>query len=151
MKTKTLSFGAEMKRKMVRVLGVVLCAILFTGCTVSSNPNEEYYELSTALTKLSRAVDGVVAYGELAEDTPEDKILEMAVEENMDLLEPFEDYVVHVYREGENSSVLVCTSDGKEALLEDAGCSGKLDRHAWQESPRPPCGSGLELSAICNQ
>lgn len=47
--------------------------------------------------------------------------------------------------------VLVCTRDGTHALLEDAGCTGKLDRKRWQESPSAPCQPTLQIAAVCKR
>ena len=74
-------------------------------------------------------------------------VLSAATEHDRSLLGPFRTYELFVRVEGRNSSVLVCTGNKARALLEDAGCSARVDGQLWREGFL--CGFTLDLSSVC--
>jgi len=103
--------------------------------------------LASALTKVARAVDVSVANDPSVATMRGEEIVRAATQHDPSLLEPFGRVSVVARVEGRNSSVLVCTADGRVALMEDAGCSPQSDSHLWNADL--PCGFTLDLAAVC--
>lgn len=134
---------------MTRVfnLALTLSVVLLASC--ATQPNEqEMNHLASALTKLSAAVDVTVRYRAPAESLSESELLLAATAQNPQLMKPFEGMKVRVLRRGRDSAVLVCQADGK-ALLEDAGCTAKLDLHRWSATGSDRCEFTLDVSKVC--
>lgn len=133
-----------------RILTVVLPVLLFVGCaSVITDENEKMYILASALTKLSSAVESTVRYKSPPEATSDDGLLAMATRHDPQLLTPFAPYQLKVLREERHAIVLVCTRDGKKALLEDAGCTAKFDVYLWQMTPPKSCAFTLSVQEVC--
>lgn len=105
--------------------------------------------LAASLTHLSTAVEGYVRYKTLPPDIREDELLNLVNQDNNQLLEPFGDYKLRVLIQDKHAIVLVCTKDGKQGLLEDAGCTAPLDRHLWEATPKAPCEFTLKAREVC--
>jgi hypothetical protein len=134
---------------MTRVfnLALTLSVVLLTSC--ATQPNEqEMNHLASALTKLSAAVDVTVRYRAPAETLSESELLLAATAQTPQLMKPFEGMTVRVLRRGRDSAVLVCQADGK-ALLEDAGCTAKLDVHRWSATGSDRCEFTLDINKVC--
>ena len=58
----------------------------------------------------------------------------MATAHDPGLLDPFSEYMLKAVSQNNHAIVLVCTNDGMKALLEDAGCTSKMDMHWWKRS-----------------
>jgi hypothetical protein len=104
-------------------------------------------QLGSALTKLSKAVEYTVRYTNPPEGLSDQELLTRATQEDPTLLEPFKGFTVRVLRQDRHAIVLVCTLDRQRALLEDAGCTAKLDKHSWEENQR--CEFTLSVSTVC--
>jgi hypothetical protein len=131
---------------------IPICLILFLsiGCTHSIAGNtEDMLTLGSALTKLSSAVESTVRYKNPPAGISDSELLVLATSHDPRILKPFSDYTLRVLNQNSHAIVLVCTKDGKYALLEDAGCSTKLDRHWWQEQPDKACDFSLDIASIC--
>ena len=107
------------------------------------------YSLSSSLTKLSAAVESTVRYKNPPKGISDSELLTLATKHDPKLLEPFKDYKVRVSRKDKHALVLVCDKKGKQGLLEDAGCSGAMDKHLWQSSSS--CKFTLNLDEICKK
>jgi hypothetical protein len=130
--------------------GVVtmMMSSLLTAC--ASTPNERDMNFTaSALTKLSAAVDVTVRFNRSSENLSDSELLRLSASDDQSLLIPFEHYTVRVLRSGLRSVVLVCEHDGGKALLEDAGCTAKLDRYHWQTVPVTACNFTLDVIAVC--
>ena len=139
-----------MKRIEFWIFFLLLLFPLF-GCLPShANEEEQYYQLATSLSKLSKAVEAVVAFDDPPAGTSGEELLALATAHDPSLLTPFTGYSVQAVRQGEHASVMVCTDDRDKALLEDAGCSAALDRHAWKNKPLPPCEPAVDLDKVCS-
>lgn len=68
-----------------------------------------------------------------------------------DLREPFKEYTLRAKRDGERSSVLLCSASNGEALFEDAGCSVGFDEHHWKKPNKVPCEFTLDLATVCGR
>jgi len=139
-----------MKRELISVTLVVATVMLLIGCrTTRADGSTEMYELAAALTKLSLALESTVRYKAPPDDADDETLLALATEHDKSLREPFRDYKVRVLRADRHAVVLVCKEDGTIGLLEDAGCTPKLDVHLWKEEPPRPCAFTLAVSEAC--
>lgn len=113
------------------------------------NQDSEMLQLASSLTKLSRAVEFTVHYRQPPDEMTDDALIALATRDDPTLRTPFARLGVRVLRKDRHSVELVCTADGSRALLEGAGCTAKLDRRAWQESPAAPCAFTLQVAKVC--
>ena len=132
--------------------GIAVAVIIsfLTGCTSSlKRPDpEEMYSKASALTKLSAAVESTVRYKNPPSQLGENELLVLATRHDPVLLENFKNYKVRVLREARHSVVLVCDASGTHALLEDAGCTGPMDRERWKDKPEP-CEFSIDTRTVC--
>lgn len=126
-------------------LGVALA-----GCATPHTELELNFTAS-ALTKVSAAVDSTVRYTPVLEQATSAELLALSTDHDPALMTPFKNFKVLVRRVGPNSEVLVCEPDGSRGLLEDAGCTAKLDKHLWRDSPPALCQFTLDLEALCKR
>lgn len=133
-------------------LFVVVIVLFIAGCWFGpTRHHEDNLKLAVALTKLSSAVDSEVVYGNMASPPTEQEILAAISERTPELLEPFGDYKLRVNVFSDMSSVLVCSPDGKTAILEDSGYTANIDKHVWKETPGAPCEHTVDLSKLAEQ
>ena len=130
---------------------VALAIFLLAGC--ASSPDqvdaEEMYIKASALTKLSAAVESAVRYKTPPSVLGDQELLVFATRHDPALLENFRGYQVRVLRQDRHSAVLVCNATGARALLEDAGCTGPMDRARWKEAPPQPCDFSTDIGKAC--
>jgi hypothetical protein len=107
--------------------------------------------VASSLTKLSAAVDAVVRYDSLPQTADDSAILSKVSAANPTLLDDFKGLQLKLIRSAEDSAVLVCDAGGNTALLEDAGCTAKLDAHQWNTQPPSPCKPSLDLKQLCGK
>jgi hypothetical protein len=111
---------------------------------------EDMYIKASALTKLSAAVESTVRYKNPSPELNDWELLTLATRHDPVLLDNFTGYRVRVLRQARHSVVLVCDTSGTRALLEDAGCSGPMDRHRWMGKPEP-CEFTIDTAAVCGR
>jgi outer membrane murein-binding lipoprotein Lpp len=128
-------------------ISVVAAGFLLLGCASQPSEREMNY-LASALTKVSAAVDATVRFKRPAESMTEAQLLEAATAHDPALLKPFEGKTIRVLRDGRDSAVLVCEAKGK-ALLEDAGCTAKMDVHRWSAPAAGSCEFSLNVNRTC--
>lgn len=136
---------------MIRATVTVALVLSFVaGCTFSSKrpSSAEMYIKASALTKLSAAVESTVRYKNPPPELGDNELLALATRHDPILLENFRGYTLRVLRNERHSVVLVCDASGTRVLLEDAGCSGPMDRERWKEKPEP-CEFSIDTRAIC--
>ena len=113
-------------------------------------PNsEEVLILGSALTKLSASAESAVRYKNPPPNLSESDLLGFATQHDPSLLEPFSKYRLRIMSQEGHAVVLVCTKDGRAAFLEDAGCSGPLEKRAAEGSPLPPCEFSVNVREAC--
>ena len=131
---------------------LLLCASLAGGALADPSAEEAMMIRASALTKLSTAVEAAVRYdAEASAGLDGQALLAFAARDDAALLERFAGLELRVARGDRHASVLVCSPDGGQALLEDAGCTSRLDRHAWREADAVPCEFRLDLAALCGE
>jgi hypothetical protein len=130
---------------------LLLWASLAGGALADPSAEEAMMIRASALTKLSTAVEAAVRYdAEASAGLDAQALLAFAAGDDAALLERFAGLELRVARGDRHASVLVCSPDGG-ALLEDAGCTSRLDRHAWREADAAPCEFRLDLAALCGE
>lgn len=134
-----------MKKYLLPMTVVVL--VVMGAC--ASRPSErEMNSLASALTKVSAAVDASARYRRSTDSLDEEQLLKVSTAHDASLMKPFEGMTVRVLRVGRDSAVLVCQANHGRALLEDAGCTARLDAPRWNTSPNP-CEFTLDVKQIC--
>ena len=132
-----------------KIVFLALALIFTAGCRVSGADEEEMDRLASALTKLSAAVEASVGYENTPTGIGEKELLRLATQHDPALLKPFENYTVRVLSRDRHAIVLVCTKEKRQGLLEDAGCSAKLDAHLWQADPPRACEFTVKVEQAC--
>lgn len=132
---------------------LTLCLIvpLAVGGCLASAPvrTQEMHQLGSALTKLTAATDAAAMFDDLPTDLSEEEFIRRATAHDPGLAAPFKDFTLRVVREGKHTAALVCSKDGRFALLEDVGCTTPMDNHSWTASPQLPCEFTLHPSELC--
>lgn len=130
---------------------IVLVAVAsLVSCRTSRIPApSEIYELGSAFTKLSRAVEVAVRYGATPATLEDEALIDSATQDDPGLKAPFRGYRIRARRDQGHAVLLLCSRDGRIGLLEDAGCSAKLDAHLWQTNPEQPCEFTLDVAVAC--
>ncbi len=123
--------------------------LLLVACVTATAPDaEERGILSTKMVNLSAAVD---TYFADLPDAPTDSdtvVLHNATLHDKRLLAPeLERYVLKVQYQNPYAVLLLCSKDGKSAIMEDAGCSARLDRQVTHVAP---CEFTLRVSQGCH-
>ncbi|AFR01503.1 hypothetical protein V6M93_02085 [Pectobacterium brasiliense] len=128
----------------------LMSALFLAGCCSfsSANQQETMYPLSSALTKLSSSVEAETRYGN-PDAATDNTLLVAATAHDPALLAPFKDYKMKAKSVEGHSLILVCSADGRQALLEDAGCTAKMDKHHWQEKANPGCNYTIDMAQVC--
>lgn len=139
------------KPLFVRRTVILAAAIILAACVLISgaDESERMLTLGSALTKLSASAESTERYKGPPKNISDAEFLALATRHDPTLLQPFSGYAVRVLRQERHAVVLVCTGDGTQALLEDAGCTAKLDRHAWKSSPAGPCEFSVRVEDVC--
>lgn len=133
-----------------RIIPRITLALLLVACTnaIAAPPDdEERGRLSTKMVNLSSAVD--VYFTELTEAPTEDDatVLKNATQHDARLLAPeFEPYLLKVQYQAPYAVLLLCSKVGQAAIMEDAGCSARVDRQVTDEAP---CEFTLQVSEGC--
>lgn len=136
-----------MRYRIIPRITLVLLLVVCTNAIASPPDDEERGRLSTKMVNLSSAVD--VYFTELTEAPTEDDaaVLKNATQHDDRLLAPeFEPYLLKVQYQAPYAVLLLCSKDGQAAIMEDAGCSARLDR---QVTDKAPCEFTLQVSQGC--
>jgi hypothetical protein len=131
---------------------IVAAVVIFLLAGCASSPEridaEEMYVKASALTKLSAAVESAVRYKNPPSGLGDGELLDFATRHDPVLLENFKGYKIRVLRRERHSVVLVCDPAKDRALLEDAGCTGPMDRARWKEQPES-CEFSIDPQMVC--
>jgi hypothetical protein len=132
---------------------LISATLILAGCaaTLPSQPymEENMLPLAADLTKVSAAAEATLRYGAPLASDSDDEFLATSVAHDPGLLTPFTPYKIQVMRQAGHVAVLVCSADGRVALLEDAGCTAAMDRHRWKNQPLTPCAFTVDLQQLC--
>lgn len=122
---------------------------LSTSAGAQPTDNETMLVKASALTKVAAAVESAVRFRGAPDNLSEAELLRFATSHDPEMLDAFRGYALRVRRQGRNTSVLLCTEDGGTALIEDSGCTARLDAHLWERMPPLRCEFQLRLEEIC--
>jgi len=130
---------------------IIAVIFFFSGCVLAGGGAHAAKELGPPLLRLTSAIDGVCerpdVYG-FSLGGSEEELIRLAVGDDPSLSVPFEGLVVKAKCDKNHAIVLVCDSEGKMTLMEDAGCTVKIDYRA--EKPARACGFSIQVEAVCN-
>lgn len=127
---------------------VTSLALLLVACASQPSEREMNY-LASALTKVSAAVDATARHRRSADGLNDAQLLQAATAHDPSLMKPFDGMTVRVLREGRDSAVLVCKANGGTPLLEDAGCTAKMDVHRWSQAAKDRCEFTINVTQVC--
>lgn len=134
---------------MKRVALAIALLALWPPAARADDVADRMYSLASALTRLTSAVESAVRYKNVSPDAGDEAVLELATRHDRGLLEPFARYRLRVQRQGRDAVVLVCSRTYAVRLLEDAGCSARLDRHHWRSPVALPCEFTIDVATAC--
>jgi len=135
--------------KHITRLSILATLLLLVACSTNgSSPSaKERGLLSTKMVNLSSGVD---TYFHLLPGAPtgsDASILEAATRHDKALLAPeFQNYILRTQYQNPFAVILLCSKDGKQAIIEDAGCSARLDRQVTEDAP---CEFTLHITQGC--
>lgn len=135
---------------LVAVVDLLLAAGGFLLWTRYRTPEltseEKQAALAVRLVNLSAAAEGYFSTLETAPAESEAEILRRVTAHDPSLLAELNEYRLRIQYQQKHALLLVCTKDGKQALLEDAGCTARLDRHVQGKAP---CEFTLQAAKSC--
>jgi len=134
---------------LVAVVDLLLAAVgflLWTHYRAPERPHDNQAELAVRLLNLSAAAEGYFSTLETAPTESEAELLRRATAHDPSLLDELNKYRLRIQYQQKHALLLVCTKDGKQALLEDAGCTARLDRQVQGEAP---CEFTLQAAESC--
>lgn len=134
---------------------IMALVLILAGCTTLP-PEGKYSEAqmmnaAAALTRVSAATEANLRYGSSTGTLSDADFLAESVAHDSGLLLPFSAYQIKSMRKDGYSAILLCTQDGANALLEDAGCTAAMDRHRWRDDPGSSCTYSMDLKQLCSQ
>ncbi|MEO8654219.1 MAG: hypothetical protein ABI409_08855, partial [Ramlibacter sp.] len=129
----------------------ILAACILAGALgcAAQDSGQKMFATASALTKLSSSVEAVVLFRNPSAALTDRELLRLATAGDPQLLRAFEPFTVRVLRHEQGVVLLVCQPDGGPALLEDASCTAKLDRHHWRDDPGARCEFTLKMPEVC--
>jgi len=126
-----------------------LCAMLLLGGCSTPVKQEDPALLARSLQKLSATMDTYLLYEQRPPGASQELMLSEGTRDAPGLLREFDGYRLVLAREQPRALLLVCTQDGKQVLMEDAGCTPKIDRRV--ETGNAPCEFTLALKDVCQR
>ncbi|CAN5418886.1 hypothetical protein BH10PSE16_BH10PSE16_36800 [soil metagenome] len=133
---------------MNRLMIAAIAFFLLGGCAAQLSEHKMNY-LASALTKVSASVDATARYKRSTDSLDEAQLLRASTDHDPELMKPFEGMTVLVKRIGRDSAVLVCQANAGKALLEDTGCTAKMEVHRWRNSEVSRCEFTLDVQQLC--
>ena len=110
-------------------------------------PDEkEQAQLAVRLLNLSAAAEGYFSSLPTAPSDNETEMLRKVTEHDPRLLNQLDKHRLRIKYSQKHALLLLCTADGKQALLEDIGCTTRLDRQVREAAP---CEFTLKVEAAC--
>jgi hypothetical protein len=124
------------QRHLVLLLSALFLLAACGTTGTDGRPNaEERGRLSTKMVNLSSAVDAYFLGLTEPPQESDEVILQKATSHDPRLLAPeFTPYLLKVQYQNPYAVVLLCSQEGK-AIMEDAGCSARLDRQVQTDAP----------------
>jgi|WetSurMetagenome_2_1015567.scaffolds.fasta_scaffold61606_3 hypothetical protein len=126
-----------MKTKRIVFCYVITVGVLI-GAGCSSISPRRGHELESSVPKLTTAIVAEVCDTDSGCKLSEDQLVENAMKGNPEFKRTFHDLKIKVKHNNEEVVVLICTPDGKYALIEDASWTLGVDRKWYLSKTLPP-------------
>jgi len=131
----------------MKLLTGILFSFLVAGCANCASYNDEsMFDYASKLKDIAQAIDGEVKFGDVEGLSLNDIIVRATANEPR-ALEYFSGYQLQFKIKDGNAVALMC--DGNISLIEDAGCSAKVDKMLWNTPKANSCHFSLDISPIC--
>lgn len=125
-------------------------ALLLAGCgTVLADDASRLEQMGSHLILVLPAVEEEICGDPASANLPESALVSLTRKRLGNRLDAFAGHVLRVRCQQGLATMLVCSPDGSRALLQDAGCSLRLDEKTWKQRPDSPCEFTLDLATIC--
>lgn len=122
--------------RLAPIYVLILALVILSACGLCPVAAEDRIrDLGPPLTKLAAAADADAGMGQ-GGDLSDEEFLRRA---EPDAYPFFVGYKLKVQRKSGHAVVLVCDSEGKRALLEDAGWTGPLEHNHYLVAQPKPC------------
>lgn len=128
---------------------LLICALASTLTSCAAQDTRQMYAKASALTKLSAAVEATVLYKNPSPALTDNELLHLSTVGDSALFQEFDIFSLRVHKASNAVIVLVCNLEGTVALLEDASCTAKLDRHHWRDLTSAQCEFTLNAAETC--
>ncbi len=112
-------------------LALAVVVLLVAGCHKQYRPLAAP-ELGPSVLRLTRALHAQLGH------VPDDQLVNATFQKKPRLAQDFAEYVIRTQSRGMNLVVLVCTKDGKHALIEDASWTPYVDKKWYETEPTHP-------------
>lgn len=132
----------------IRIAAAIVFLLGASACATADD-DETLMRAAAVLRTIANDVDTFVSSTPEASAIPEADIIRRATIRDPGRLGALDDYVLRVRIEGRNSAVLMCSKDSARGLVEDAGCSGRVDKLYFREAPGQTCAFTLNLAEVC--
>lgn len=139
-----------MRTRVAFLRASVTAVLLVSPRARADDVADRMHQLGAALNRVAAAVESTVRYKNPPPDLTDAQLLALAARHEPEMLQPLAKYVVRVKREDGHAVVLVCARKSNVALVEDAGCTARTDRHAWRSNPAVPCEFSVRPAAACS-
>jgi hypothetical protein len=136
-----------MRNWILKFFLLILLGLTLTSCAAQNE--RQMYAKASALTKLSSAVEATVLYKTPSSTLTDNELLKLSTTDDPGLLQEFNGFNLHVQKNMQGVVLLVCAGNENLALLEDASCTAKLDRHHWRDSATTMCQFTLTIAELC--
>ncbi|HCN71835.1 MAG TPA: hypothetical protein DIS96_08980 [Pusillimonas sp.] len=131
----------------MKLLSILVCLFMLAGCAKSAPYDDEImYDHASELKDIVQIVDGEVKFG-ANDGLSSDAIIQKALKTRPNALDSFSPYSVEFAISGDDAVVLMC--DGNVGLIEDAGCTAKVERILWSNPEPDTCRFALDTSQMC--
>lgn len=133
-----------MKIKLSYIVSILFVATI-SGCAHNTTPKqEEMYEKSAHLTKLTRKVQVAINANI---NNPED-LYTYVSQKFPETMAFFLDYTILMKNDNGFAVVLMCDKEQRKALLEDTVCEARVEGDNLYQS-NLPCAFHLNIKSIC--
>jgi hypothetical protein len=105
--------------------------------------------LESNLPAIADAVDSQVTDVGASPDLDGVALVAAATAHDPTLMAAFKNWYVTAHKQNGFTSVLVCDSERRYAVLEDTACTSRLDATLWREQPQTSCDFKLDLPVLC--
>jgi hypothetical protein len=128
---------------------VLMCVVLALGACSFSGAQErrQMDTLGPMVTKLAKMMESYIRYGPPRAGASEQELFAEGTRDDPTLLNQFSQYKLKLLSHDRHAVVLVCTRDGRQALLEDAGCTADIEAPHWKT--RSACEFTVNVSQVC--